>query len=243
MSVRGFTPHEARLRNRLLQLSEENNVVFEVGTRVILCNADRVDHNAGLFDGALGTVVERDDVPYVKWDSGVVRAVIARTQLRLAPAEPARIATPAEMASIHRNVLPTDAAARNAIPMADGCLDYFPNALAAVAALSKVANEQHNPGEPMHWARNKSTDHRNKILKHLVDAGCFDTDGQRHSAKVAWRALALLEDELIAAGAVPGRNAIGAPEVLSASQQRYRAQHAANVAADAAFHNCIEDEV
>lgn len=109
-------------------------------------------------------------------------------------------------------VLPTDQAARNAIPMADGLLDYFPNALAAVAALSRVANEQHNPGEPMHWARNKSTDHANKILKHLVDRGIVDTDGQRHSTKVAWRALALLEDELIAAGAVPGRNAKGTPK-------------------------------
>lgn len=108
-------------------------------------------------------------------------------------------------------VLPTDQDARNAIPLADGCLYYFPNALAAVAALSKVANEQHNPGEPMHWARNKSTDHANKIMKHLVDAGLTDSDGQRHSAKVAWRALAQLEDELIAAGAVPGRNAVGSP--------------------------------
>jgi hypothetical protein len=201
-------------------------VNFEIGTRVILCNADRGDCSVGLFNGALGTVAERDPVPCVRWDNGVTRAVIAYTQLRLAPAEPARIATPAEMASVHRNVLPTDAAARNAIPMADGCLDYFPNALAAVAALSKVANEQHNPGEPMHWARNKSTDHRNKILKHLVDAGGIDADGQRHSAKVAWRALALLEDELIAAGAVPGRNAIGSPEVLLKQP-----------------HNCIEDEI
>ena len=106
-----------------------------------------------------------------------------------------------------RNVLPTDAAERNALPMADGLLDYFPNALAAVSALSMVANEQHNPGEPMHWARNKSADHRNKIVKHLIDAGGIDTDNQRHSTKVAWRALANLEEELIAAGATPGRNA------------------------------------
>lgn len=126
----------------------------------------------------------------------------------------------------HYNVLPTDQDTRNSMPMADGLLDYFPNALAAVSQLSKAANEQHNPGEPMHWARNKSTDHRNKIIKHLIDAGGIDTDRQRHSAKVAWRALALLEDELIAAGAVPGRNAKGSPGALPN-------QH----------HNCIEDEV
>lgn len=146
------------------------------------------------------------------------------------PAEPSRIATAAEMAQLsklggRRNVLPTDAAERNALPMAEGLLYYFPNALAAVAALSKVANEQHNPGEPMHWARNKSSDHANKIMKHLVDAGGFDIDEVRHSTKVAWRALALAEDELIAAGATPGRNAKGSPAMLPK-------QH----------HNCIEDE-
>lgn len=108
-------------------------------------------------------------------------------------------------------ILPTGAAERNEYPLADGLLHYFPNALAAVAHLSKVGNDQHNPGEPMHWARNKSTDHANKILRHLIDAGTTDTDGVRHSAKTAWRALALLEDELIAAGATPGRNTRGSP--------------------------------
>ena len=92
--------------------------------------------------------------------------------------------------------LPEDAATRNEYPMADGLLDYFPNALAEVARLSKVANEQHNPGEPMHWARNKSTDHANKIVKHLIDRGLIDSDGIRHSAKVAWRALAMLQEEI-----------------------------------------------
>lgn len=103
--------------------------------------------------------------------------------------------------------LPSDAAERAKYPMADGLLDYFPNALAEVSAVSRVGNEQHNPGEPMHWAREKSTDHANKILRHLVDRGKFDKDGTRHTAKVAWRALAMLEDELIAEGRLPGRNA------------------------------------
>jgi hypothetical protein len=92
--------------------------------------------------------------------------------------------------------LPEDAATRNEYPMADGLLFYFPAALAAVARVSKIGNDQHNPGEPMHWARGKSTDHENKIIRHLVDAGTIDKDGTRHSAKVAWRALALLQEEL-----------------------------------------------
>jgi hypothetical protein len=92
--------------------------------------------------------------------------------------------------------LSTDAKARKAAPLAEGLLWYFPNALAAVAAVSKVGNDQHNPGQPMHHARGKSSDHADCMLRHLVDAGTVDTDGQRHSAKVAWRALALLQEEL-----------------------------------------------
>ncbi len=92
--------------------------------------------------------------------------------------------------------LPDDAAARNAIPLADGVLYYFPNALAEVAKVSKAGNDQHNPGQPMHWARGKSTDHENKILRHLVDAGKRDGKGIRHSAYLAWRALALLQEEI-----------------------------------------------
>lgn len=92
--------------------------------------------------------------------------------------------------------LPTDAKARTEYPMADGLLYYFPAALAEVARVSKIGNDQHNPGQPMHWARDKSTDHENKIIRHLLDAGTKDTDGTRHSAKVAWRALALLQEEL-----------------------------------------------
>lgn len=92
--------------------------------------------------------------------------------------------------------MPEDAAARKAIPLATGLLDYFPDALLAVAALSKLGNEQHNPGEPLHWAKEKSTDEPDALMRHLIDRGKFDTDGVRHSAKVAWRALAMLQREL-----------------------------------------------
>ncbi|MGH8171830.1 MAG: dATP/dGTP diphosphohydrolase domain-containing protein [Rhodanobacteraceae bacterium] len=103
---------------------------------------------------------------------------------------------PEMRAHVDAGTLPSDASARNEYPMADGLLYYFPSALAAVARVSKIGNDQHNPGEPMHHARGKSTDHENKIIRHLVDAGTLDTDGTRHSAKVAWRALALLQEEL-----------------------------------------------
>ena len=92
--------------------------------------------------------------------------------------------------------LPTDSAARKGIPMAEGLLYYFPSALAAVAMVSKAGNDKHNPGQPMHHARGKSMDHADCIIRHLADAGTIDPeDGLRHTAKVAWRALALLQEE------------------------------------------------
>ena len=105
----------------------------------------------------------------------------------------------------HAGTLPRDVAERKAIPMAAGLLDYFPAALAAVAEVSRIGNDQHNPGQPLHWARGKSTDHADCVVRHLVDRGTIDGDGARHSAKVAWRALALLQEELEADGAPRGR--------------------------------------
>ena len=95
--------------------------------------------------------------------------------------------------------LPTDANARKNVPLFRGLLKYFPDALCAVAELSRIGNEQHNPGQPMHWARGKSTDQEDCILRHMLDIGTMDTDGVRHSTKVAWRALALLQLEIEAA--------------------------------------------
>lgn len=93
-------------------------------------------------------------------------------------------------------VLPTDAKTRKGMPITTGVIDYFPLALAAVAVVSRAGNEQHNPGQRLHWAKEKSTDHADCIARHLIERGGFDTDGGRHSAKLAWRSLALLEMEL-----------------------------------------------
>ncbi len=93
-------------------------------------------------------------------------------------------------------VLPEDSQSRKDIPITTGVLDYFPLAIAAVAELSKLGNDKHNPGEPLHWARGKSMDHADCIPRHLIDRGRFAKDGTRHSASLAWRALALLQEEL-----------------------------------------------
>lgn len=92
--------------------------------------------------------------------------------------------------------LPPGREARKNIPLATGCIDYFPDALAAVAALSKIGNDQHNKGQPLHWSREKSNDHPDCLMRHFLDRGTLDDDGVRHSAKVAWRALAILQLEI-----------------------------------------------
>lgn len=92
--------------------------------------------------------------------------------------------------------LPSDAKVRKEHPIYSGFLRYFPDAVAEVAHLSKVGNDQHNPGKPLHWDRSKSGDELDALSRHLVDAGTRDTDGERHSAKVAWRAMANLQKEI-----------------------------------------------
>jgi hypothetical protein len=97
---------------------------------------------------------------------------------------------------VKQMILTSDPAERKGIPICTGVLDYFPLALAEVARVSKKGNDQHNPGQPLHWDKTKSLDHADCIPRHLIDRGSRDTDGERHSAKLAWRALALLQTEL-----------------------------------------------
>lgn len=113
------------------------------------------------------------------------------------------------------SALPADSKGRKDIPMARGLLDYFPAALAEVARLSMVANEKHNPGEEMHHSRAKSSDHADCLVRHLVDRGTYDLsddpeagDVFLHDVKVAWRALAMLQEELEARGAPLARAAV-----------------------------------
>lgn len=95
-----------------------------------------------------------------------------------------------------RATLPDDPKERKHMPIASGVLFYFPDAIAEVARVSWQGNEQHNPGQTLHWAREKSTDHLDCIARHLLQVGERDTDGMRHSAKLAWRALANLQLEI-----------------------------------------------
>jgi len=132
--------------------------------------------------------------------------------------------------------LPTDPKARKALPIVTGVLDYFPDAIAEVAELSRIGNDQHNPGQPLHWSKHKSTDHADCLGRHLLDRGTRDADKVRHSTKVAWRALALLQIEIeaeragstvedylknlaaVAAAAKPAREDRGSPADIVAYQ-------------------------
>lgn len=92
--------------------------------------------------------------------------------------------------------MPDDYDGRKALPIWTGVVEYFPDALLEVAAVSKAGNDQHNPGQPLHWAREKSTDQLNTAARHMMQRGTKDTDGRRHLAKAAWRILAELQLEI-----------------------------------------------
>ena len=90
--------------------------------------------------------------------------------------------------------LTTDSQERKDTPIFSGFVKYFPMAMAEVARLSKAGNDKHNPGEPLHWSKEKSNDHGDCIIRHQIDAGTIDPDdGFLHDVKVAWRAMAQLE--------------------------------------------------
>jgi hypothetical protein len=100
-------------------------------------------------------------------------------------------------------MLPTDSEVRKRIPLYSGVMAYFPDALAAVAHLSFKGNEKHNPGEPLHWSREKSGDHLDCIARHLLENGTADETGTLHDVMLAWRALANLQ--LVLEKQRPGR--------------------------------------
>ena len=83
--------------------------------------------------------------------------------------------------------LPTDSKARKQIPIYSGLVQYFPDALVAVAKVSYDGNEQHHPGTHVHWDRSKSTDELDALMRHIID---------EEWDKVAWRALAHLQKTL-----------------------------------------------
>ncbi len=92
--------------------------------------------------------------------------------------------------------LPTTDAERKALPIFSYVFTYFPDALLAEVGVAVAGNNQHNPGQPLHWAREKSKDQMNTAMRHIWDYGTGtkkDTDGQWHLAKAIWRLKAQLQ--------------------------------------------------
>lgn len=72
-------------------------------------------------------------------------------------------------------------------------LQYFHDALAEVGRVILAGQQQHGVTG---WDRSKSGDELEAMLRHTVDAGFIDNDGERHTAKAAFRVLAALQKEL-----------------------------------------------
>jgi hypothetical protein len=99
--------------------------------------------------------------------------------------------------------LPEDDKSRKADwPLWDYQFGYFPLAFLEEVRVSVEGNKQHNPGQRLHWAREKSTDQLNTAMRHLFDyaaakqAGAIcprDKDGKSVLAQAIWRLKAQLQ--------------------------------------------------
>lgn len=94
-----------------------------------------------------------------------------------------------------RRGISSHSATRKLAPVFNGLFKYFPDALYEVAELSLEANEKHNPGEPLHWSKDKSSDHDDCILRHMLDKAA-GVEAADCTVSVAWRALAALQIEI-----------------------------------------------
>lgn len=176
-----------------------------------LCVDCRADWDRGLeIEKAKEAAIAMDQAPIV---NGRAYAQPAHAKLFEAIKEPPP------------SFLPEDDKMRKDAPMFRGLLGYFPAALFEVAAHSLDSDRKHNPGamDGPTWARGKSADHEDCIVRHLIDAGPkrnslafkiwkwaapkFSTakDARRFALRcLAWRALALLQEDCEADGALPG---------------------------------------
>lgn len=114
-------------------------------------------------------------------------------------------------------------AERKAMPVHSGVMLYFPDAICAIARLSKKGNDKHNRGEPLHWAREKSTDHEECVARHMLTPENVDPEtGEAELVAVVWRALAALqvfeEKRLVAAGIMPLSGVV--PKVATALEHK-----------------------
>jgi|TARA_R110000851_G_scaffold38098_5_gene97964 hypothetical protein len=76
---------------------------------------------------------------------------------------------------------------RKRLPLFTGAVMYFPDALLAVSHVSVGGNNQYHPEKHLHWDKNQPHDHLDSLMRHAVEG---------EWEKVAWRALAQLQNEI-----------------------------------------------
>ncbi len=132
--------------------------------------------------------------------------------------------------------LPTDSNDRKNYALFRGCLRYFPAALAGVSRTSKIGNDKHNPGAAeMYHARNKSQDHGDCILRHLIDVedllsalnrgeeNVTQEDVLNEVNQMAWRALAFSQQmhEMFGKPLAPGAKVESPLLVMSEKEKEF----------------------
>lgn len=120
------------------------------------------------------------------------------------------LSTPAPDVRVQDLLVGKSAAERKTYPLYEGVIGYFKNALYRVAHVSWVGNNQHNPGQPLHWARGKSKDQMDCLMRHAAeyDPNDFSAASEEAGAAMCWRALAEFEIYLERKyGLMPPKNA------------------------------------
>ena len=84
-------------------------------------------------------------------------------------------------------------AQRKEYPFTTGGVDYFRDAWLYISQVSCKGNQKHNPGEPLHWARDKSADEPDAIGRHLCNRDNVDDNELLEAGELAWRACADLQ--------------------------------------------------
>lgn len=138
----------------------------------------------GQFRGVITSAAPEMRLPYtvVSYDGDVM----CFDEREIEPVEKKAAAQP-------QRIIPDDNN-REDYPLYDVLFGYFPAAMLMLAKWAKVGNDQHNPGEPLHWSRDKSGDHTNKILRHLVDYDQKESNGFYEAVPLLWRAAALVQE-------------------------------------------------
>jgi len=96
------------------------------------------------------------------------------------------------------DLLPEDSEERKKYPLYSGLFHYFPRTCALIARVSWDGSKQHHPDKPMHWDKNKSTDHIDCAFRHAMEGE--EANDPYLMAQAAWRLMArtetMLEEQL-----------------------------------------------